>query len=115
MDRRSPRQWLMPPSPSNLRVARIAPTADSRLGNGQAVISCAQLWTKAGGTLMNRIFVGRQAEREQLAQLAARAQSDQPQAVLLDGEAGAGKTALLDYVLEAAERDASDRVADADG
>lgn len=45
---------------------------------------------------MNRVFVGRQAELEQLAELAARAQSDQPQTVFLDGEAGAGKTALLD-------------------
>ncbi|HYA45228.1 MAG TPA: AAA family ATPase, partial [Acidimicrobiales bacterium] len=41
------------------------------------------------------VFVGREAELAVLAELAERARSNQPQAALIEGEAGVGKSSLL--------------------
>jgi len=48
------------------------------------------------------VLVGRATECESLRNLLSRAQSSNSQAIVLRGEAGVGKTALLDYVLEQA-------------
>ena len=39
-----------------------------------------------------QVFVGRQRELALLAELAAKARADQPQVVLIQGEAGTGKS-----------------------
>ncbi|MDT5080678.1 MAG: hypothetical protein QOJ80_5315, partial [Mycobacterium sp.] len=46
------------------------------------------------------VLLGRAAECEALRSLLATARSSQSQAIVLRGEAGVGKTTLLDYVLE---------------
>jgi class 3 adenylate cyclase len=52
-------------------------------------------------------FVGRDAERARLAELLARADAGEPQVVLLGGEAGVGKTALVaQLALEAEQQSA---------
>ena len=45
--------------------------------------------------MASQVFVGRQRELAVLAELAARARADQPQVVLVEGEAGMGKSSLL--------------------
>ena len=51
---------------------------------------------------MNVVLVGRSAERETLGGLLARASEGYSGALVLRGEAGAGKTALLDQTVAAA-------------
>jgi ATP/maltotriose-dependent transcriptional regulator MalT len=45
--------------------------------------------------MASQVFVGRQRELAVLAELAARARADQPQLVLVEGEAGMGKSSLI--------------------
>ena len=45
--------------------------------------------------MASQVFVGRQRELAVLAGLAARARADQPQVVLVEGEAGMGKSSLI--------------------
>jgi DNA-binding NarL/FixJ family response regulator len=45
--------------------------------------------------MASQVFVGRQRELAVLAELAARARADQPQVVLVEGEAGMGKSSLV--------------------
>ena len=45
--------------------------------------------------MASQVFVGRQRELAVLAGLAAKARADQPQVVLVEGEAGMGKSSLL--------------------
>jgi len=45
--------------------------------------------------MASQVFVGRQRELAVLAELTARARADQPQAVLVEGEAGMGKSSLI--------------------
>ncbi len=45
--------------------------------------------------MASQVFVGRRRELAVLAELAARARADQPQVVLVEGEAGMGKSSLL--------------------
>ncbi|MGO9729574.1 MAG: ATP-binding protein [Streptosporangiaceae bacterium] len=52
--------------------------------------------------MASQVFVGRQRELAVLAELAARARADQPQVVLVEGEAGMGKSSLLARFVPAA-------------
>ena len=52
--------------------------------------------------MASQVFVGRQRELAVLADLAARARADQPQVVLVEGEAGMGKSSLLARFVPAA-------------
>ena len=45
--------------------------------------------------MASQVFVGRQRELAVLAELAARARADRPQVVLVEGEAGMGKSSLI--------------------
>lgn len=45
--------------------------------------------------MASQVFVGRGRELAVLAELAARARADQPQVVLVEGDAGMGKSSLL--------------------
>ncbi|HXZ75899.1 MAG TPA: AAA family ATPase, partial [Streptosporangiaceae bacterium] len=45
--------------------------------------------------MASQVFVGRQRELAVLAELAARARADQPQVVLVEGDAGMGKSSLI--------------------
>jgi DNA-binding NarL/FixJ family response regulator len=45
--------------------------------------------------MASQVFVGRQRELAVLAELAAKARADQPQVVLVEGEAGMGKSSLI--------------------
>lgn len=45
--------------------------------------------------MAGEVFVGRQRELALLAQLAAKARTDQPQVALIEGDAGMGKSTLL--------------------
>jgi len=49
------------------------------------------------------VFVGREAAPAVLAELAERARVNQPQAALIDGEAGIGKSSLLAQAREQVE------------
>jgi hypothetical protein len=53
-------------------------------------------------SMASQVFVGRQRELAVLAELAARARADQPQVVLVEGEAGMGKSSLLARFVPAA-------------
>ena len=46
-------------------------------------------------SMASQVFVGRQRELAVLAELAAKARADQPQVVLVEGEAGMGKSSLI--------------------
>jgi DNA-binding NarL/FixJ family response regulator len=52
--------------------------------------------------MTSQVFVGRRRELAVLAELAARARADQPQVVLVEGEAGMGKSSLLAKFVPAA-------------
>ncbi len=52
--------------------------------------------------MASQVFVGRQRELAVLADLAAKARADQPQVVLVEGEAGMGKSSLLARFVPAA-------------
>jgi DNA-binding CsgD family transcriptional regulator/tetratricopeptide (TPR) repeat protein len=52
--------------------------------------------------MASQVFVGRQRELAVLAELAARARADQPQVVLVEGEAGMGKSSLIARFVPAA-------------
>ena len=54
----------------------------------------------ATGTSADRVFVGRAAELQQLAELYAKACAGERQIVFLEGPAGIGKTALVDAFLD---------------
>ena len=45
--------------------------------------------------MASQVFVGRQRELGVLAELAAKARADQPQVVLVEGDAGMGKSSLI--------------------
>ena len=63
------------------------------------------------GSVPSPIFVGRRAERAGLHEALARACSGRRQVVFVSGEAGAGKTALLDQFLEEVRADGGIRFA----
>ena len=52
--------------------------------------------------MASQVFVGRQRELAVLAELAARARADQPQVVLVEGDAGMGKSSLITKFVPAA-------------
>ncbi|MGW9030484.1 ATP-binding protein [Streptomyces sp. NPDC055722] len=58
-------------------------------------------------TPVSPVFVGREAELAQLLHAAEAADSGEPQALLIGGEAGVGKTRLVEELLSSLDRETS--------
>ncbi|MET0453187.1 MAG: ATP-binding protein, partial [Mycobacterium sp.] len=59
--------------------------------------------TDMGGSAGGRVLVGRQVEQQQLVELCDRARAGESGVLVIHGEAGMGKTALLASVLGEAD------------